>query len=256
MIHPTAIIHPDARLGLDVHIGAYAVIGAQVSIGDGCSIGQHAVIEGPTSLGANNRIYPHACLGTDAQDLGQAAPLARLEIGADNTFREFVTVNRGSAKDQGVTRIGDANFFMAYSHVAHDCVVGHHVIIANATTLAGHVTIGDHVNFGGLCAVHQFARIGSYAMVGGGSMMTHDVPPYVIAAGNRAKLYGLNRVGLQRLGFSADELRQLKQIYKLLFRSNRHLDEVKIAACEAGLDSPHVSHLLDFVSTSKRGITI
>jgi UDP-N-acetylglucosamine acyltransferase len=254
MIHPTAIIHPGARLGMAVEIGAYAVIGAQVSIGDGCCIGHHSVIEGPTSLGDNNRIYPHVCLGMDAQDLGPAAPAARLEIGAGNVIREFVTIHRGSAKDQGVTRIGDANFLMAYVHIAHDCVVGHHGVLANAVTLAGHVTIGDHVNMGGLCAIHQYTRIGSYAMVGGGSIITLDIPPFVLAAGNRAKLYGLNRVGLRRLGFSAHEINQLKQAYRLLFRDHRRLDEARAAIQAAGLDSPHVSHLLSFISTSKRGI--
>ncbi|MCP5424917.1 MAG: acyl-ACP--UDP-N-acetylglucosamine O-acyltransferase [Gammaproteobacteria bacterium] len=255
MIHPTAVIHPETSLGANVSIGAYAVIGAQVSIGDGCSIGHHAVIEGPTTLGRDNRIYPHACLGQDAQDLGHAAPNARLEIGSGNIVREFVTMHRASAKDQRITRIGDNNLFMNYVHIAHDCVVGHHVVLANGVTLAGHVSIGDHVNMGGLCAIHQFSRIGSYAMVGGGSIITLDIPPFMLAVGNRAKLYGINRVGLRRHGFSLDEINQLKQAYRLLFRGPHRFDDAQATLQAAGLDSPQVSHLLDFIRTTKRGIT-
>lgn len=255
MIHPTALIDPSARLGQDVRIEPYAVIGADVDIGDGCQIGHHAVILGPTRLGRDNRIFPHACLGGEPQDIGYAGEATRLEIGARNVIREFVTIHRGTPKDRGVTRVGDDNMFMVHAHIAHDCVIGDHVIMANAATLAGHVTVGDYVNIAGLCAIHQFVRIGAHAMLGGGSMVPLDIPPFMLANGNRAKLYGLNVRGLQRRGFSPEDLRQLKQAYHLLFRSGQRLTEATAAVRAAGLDSPPVVQLLDFVAESKRGIT-
>jgi UDP-N-acetylglucosamine acyltransferase len=255
MIHPTAIIHPEAHLGRDLRIGAYAVIGAAVEIGDGCEIGHHAVIEGPTCMGPHNRIFPHACVGMAPQDLGFGDEATRLEIGARNVIREFVTLHRGTTKDRQLTLIGNDNLFMAYSHVAHDCRVGNFVVMANVATLAGHVTVGDYVNIAGLCAVHQFVRIGAHAMLGGGTMAPLDIPPYTIASGDRARLYGLNLVGLQRHGFGSEDIRQLKRAYKLLFRSKLPLQDAMAAVHEADLDSPHVSHLLKFISDSKRGIT-
>jgi UDP-N-acetylglucosamine acyltransferase len=255
MIHPTAIIHPSARLGDGLHVGAYAVIGAEVEIGDNGDIGDHAVIQGPTRLGRNNRVYPHACLGGAPQDLGYQGEATRLEIGDRNVFREFVTCHRGTLKDQGVTRIGDDNLFMVHAHVAHDCVIGNQVVMANVATLAGHIQVGDHVNIAGLCAIHQFVRIGQYAMIGGGSMVPLDIPPYTTAVGDRARLYGLNSRGLQRHGFTRVELAELKQAYTLLFRSNLRLQEAIAAVQRAGLHSPHVAYLLDFISQSQRGIT-
>ena len=254
MIHPTAIIHPDARLGRDLTIGAYAVIEAAVEIGDGCTIGPHAVIEGPTFIGRDNRIYPHACLGTAPQDLGYSGAATRLEIGNRNVIREFVTIHRGTTKDRGVTRIGNDNLLMAYSHVAHDCMIGNQVTMANAATLAGHVTVGDYVNISGLCAIHQFVRIGAYAMLRGGTMVSLDVPPFMLAAGNHASLYGLNLKGLQRHDFSAAAIRGLKRAYKLLFCSSLRLEEAIAAVRAAGLDSPHITYLLDFLSESRRGV--
>jgi UDP-N-acetylglucosamine acyltransferase len=255
MIHPTAIIHPEAHLGRDLRIGAYAVIGAAVEIGDGCEIGHHAVIEGPTRLGPHNRLFPHACVGMAPQDLGFSDEATRLEIGARNVIREFVTLHRGTTKDRQLTLIGNDNLFMAYSHVAHDCSIGNFVVMANVATLAGHVTVGDYVNIAGLCAVHQFVRIGAYAMLGGGTMAPLDIPPYTIASGDRARLYGLNLVGLQRHGFSPEDIRQLKRAYKLLFRSELSLQDAVAAIREAELDSPHVTHLLKFIGDSKRGVT-
>jgi UDP-N-acetylglucosamine acyltransferase len=255
MIHSTAIIHSSARLGRDLHIGAYAVIDAEVEIGDGCEIGHHAVIEGPTRLGRDNRIFPHACLGMAPQDIGYRGEPTRLEIGERNVIREFVTLHRASTKEQWVTRVGNDNLFMVSSHVAHDCIVGDHVIMANAATLAGHVTVGDYVNISGLCAVHQFVRIGASVMLGGGTMVPLDIAPFVMAHGNPAKLYGLNLRGLQRRGFSMAEIRQLKRAYKLLFHSELRLEEAMAAVqAEEGLDSPHVAYLLDFLRTSKRGV--
>ncbi len=256
MIHPTAIIDPSARLGRDVRIGAYAVIGAGVELGDGCEIGQHAVIEGPSRLGPGNRIFPHACVGLAPQDLGFAAEATRLEVGARNVIREFVTIHRGTMKDRQVTRIGDDNLFMVSSHIAHDCLIGSHVVMANAATLAGHVTVGDHVNIAGLCAIHQYVRIGAYAMLGGGAMVPLDVPPFMVASGDRAKLHGLNTVGLRRQGFDKDELRRLKRAYTLLFRSDLRLTEAIEAVQAEHLDaSARVVQLINFIQESKRGVT-
>ncbi len=255
MIHPTAIVHPDARLGSDIRIGAYALIGAAVEIGDGCRIGSHAVIEGPTSLGSDNHVFAHACLGLPPQDVGYEDEPTRLEIGARNVIREFATLNRGTMKDRRVTSVGNDNMFMAYSHVAHDCVIGDHVIMANAATLAGHVTVGDHVNIAGLCAIHQFVRIGAHVMLGGGSMVPLDIPPFTMASGDRARLRGLNTIGLKRRGFGDEPIRQLKHAYKLLFRSDKPLQDAIAAVREARLDAAPVIELLDFLSESERGIT-
>lgn len=255
MIHPTAIIHPSARLGNNLHIGAYAVIEAEVDIGDGCTIGHHAVIEGPTRIGRNNKISPHTYLGAAPQDLGYQGEPTRLEIGDRNIIREFVTIHRATIKDQRVTRIGNDGMFMAYAHIGHDCVIGNHVVMANVATLGGHVTVGDYVNIAGLCAVHQFARIGAYAMLGGGTMVPMDIPPFAMASGNHAKLYGLNRRGLERRGFSQEDIRQIKQAYRLLFRSDMRLEDAMTEVQTAGLDSPHVTYLLDFIRETKRGIT-
>ncbi|NJN45890.1 MAG: acyl-ACP--UDP-N-acetylglucosamine O-acyltransferase [Candidatus Competibacteraceae bacterium] len=255
MIHPTAIIHPDTRLGNRVSLGAYAVIDAGVTIGDDCHIGHHAVIEGPTELGRNNHISPHACIGTPAQELSPGEQSTRLVIGDNNVIREFVAIHRGSTKDEGITRIGHHNFLMTYTHVGHDCTIGDHVVTANAVALGGHVSVGNYVNIGGSCAVHQFTRIGAYAMIGGGSMVTLDILPFMMAVGDRVKLYGLNRVGLKRHGFNATTIQQLKRAYKLLFRCNLRLDEAVTAIHESGLDeSSAVAQLIAFIAESKRGI--
>lgn len=254
-IHATAIVHPRARLGGNVCIGAYAVIDANVAIGDGCEIGPHVVIEGHTQLGRDNRIFAHACLGAAPQDLSYAGEATRLEIGERNVIREFVTVHRGTAKDRRVTRIGNDNLFMVYAHVAHDCLIGNQVIMANAATLAGHVVVGDGVNIAGLSAIHQFVRIGSYAMLGGGTIATLDIPPFMLAAGNHARLYGLNRRGLRRHGFDSDTIKQLQQVYRLLFRSGKRLADAIGSAEAAGFASPQVSYLLAFLRHSQRGVT-
>ena len=254
-IHATAIVHPHARLGDNVCIGAYAIIHANVVIGDGCEIGPHVVIEEHTQLGRNNRIFAHACLGAAPQDTSYAGEETRLEIGERNVIREFVTVHRGTAKDRAVTRIGNDNLLMVYAHVAHDCFIGNQVIMANAATLAGHVTVGDGVNIAGLSAVHQFVRIGSYAMLGGGTIATLDIPPFMLAAGNHARLYGLNRRGLRRHDFDSDTIDQLQQAYRLLFRSGKRLTDAIMSVEAAGFASPQVSHLLAFLRHSQRGVT-
>ncbi len=231
-IHPTAQVHPDARLAGRVVVGAYAVIGPGVEIGAGTHIGPHAVIEGPTRMGADNKVYSFAALGTDPQHRRYDGEPTRLELGDRNVIREFVTMNRGTVDGGGATRVGSDNLFMAYVHVAHDCQVGDHVTLANAVTLAGHVRVDDHVVFGGLAAVGQFLRVGESAMVAAGAMVEIHVPPFCIVQGDRARVRGLNLVGLKRRGVSGEELRSLKRIYQQLFldASPRRLAVRELAA--------------------------
>ena len=255
-VHETATVHPGASLGDSVIVAAGAVIGADVELGEGCTVGAHAVLEGPTRLGRGNQVGPHCVIGTAPQDRGYRGEPTRLEIGNNNVLREFVTIHRATTKETHVTRIGNENYLMAYSHVGHDCLLGDHITLANGATLAGHVTVGNHVNVAGLCAIHQFARIGAYAMLGGGTMAPMDIPPYAMASGNHARLFGVNRRGLQRNGFDAETIQQIRKAYRLLFRTNLRLSEA-LAAIEAdpALDSASISDLLDFIRTSKRGIT-
>ncbi len=256
MIHSTAVVDDAARIGSNVEIGPYACIGAGVVIGDGCRIGAHAIIEGPTELGADNDIGPHAIVGRPPQDLGYRGETTRLEIGARNIIREFVTIHRGTPKDRALTTVGDDNMFMAYSHVGHDCIIGNHVVMANGATLAGHVTVEDRVNIAGLCAIHQFARIGEYAMLGGGTMVPMDIPPYTMASGNHARLFGLNRRGLKRAGLTSDEQQALRSAYRVLFKSGLRLEEALAQLQQdSALETPQVRHLIEFIQSSKRGIT-
>lgn len=254
-VHPTAVVHPEAKLHGSVEVGPFAVIGPKVKIGAGTQIGPHAVIEGDTTLGERNRVFQFASVGAVPQDLKYAGEDTRLEIGDDNTIREFTTLHIGTAGGGGVTRIGDKNLFMAYSHVAHDCQVGNGCILANSANLAGHVEVGDFVIFGGLSAVHQFTRIGPHAFIAGGAMVAMDVPPYCTAQGDRAELAGLNTVGLSRHGYSEEQIRRIKDAYKILFRSKLGLNEAlsKLRAEHGG--QPEIDLLLEFVASSKRGIT-
>lgn len=253
-IHSTAIVDPGAEVHPEARIGAYAVIGDGVRIAERTVVDHHASILGPAVIGRRNHIFPFASLGTAPQDIGYRGEDTRLEIGDGNVFREFVTINRGTIKGEGLTKIGNDCFFMAYSHVAHDCLVENSVIMANCASLGGHIHIGDHAILGGLVAVHQFARIGRLAMIGGVSGIPKDIPPFMIASGERAVLYGLNQVGLRRHGFSREQITLLKRAYRLLFRSGLKLtDAVKSAESEfAG--SAEVEELLEFVRSSKRGI--
>jgi UDP-N-acetylglucosamine acyltransferase len=254
-VHPTAVVHPGARLHETVEIGPYAVIGEKVTIGEGTTVGPHAVLVGRTTLGARNRIFQFASLGAEPQDLKYAGEDTELILGDGNTVREFATLHIGTAGGGGVTRIGNGNLFMAYSHVAHDCVVGHGCILANSAALAGHVQVADHVILGGLSAVHQFTRVGKNAFISGGAMVTMDVPPYCTAQGDRAELAGLNVVGLQRHGYSEEQIGRIKEAYKVLFRSKLVLAEA-VAKLKAELGGhPEIDHLIDFVSSSKRGLT-
>ena len=254
-VHPTAVVHPGARLHETVEVGPYAVIGEKVTIGEGTRVGPHVVIDGRTTIGARNRIFPFASVGGAPQDLKYAGEDTQLIIGDGNTLRESTTLNIGTAGGGGVTRVGNNNLFMAYSHVAHDCVVGNGCVVANSVALAGHVVLEDSVILGGLSAVHQFTRLGKHAFVAGGSMVVMDVPPYCTAQGDRAELAGLNVVGLQRHGFSEEQIGRIKEAYKVLFRSKLQLAEA-LARLKAEMGGQsEIDYLVDFVSQSKRGLT-
>jgi UDP-N-acetylglucosamine acyltransferase len=254
-IHATAIVHPEAKLHDTVEVGPYAVIGAKVKIGAGTRVGPHAVIEGDTTIGQRNVVFQFASVGAVPQDLKYAGEPTRLEIGDENQIREFTTLHIGTAGGGGVTRIGNKNLFMAYSHVAHDCQVGSGCVLANSVAVAGHCEVGDHVILGGLSAVHQFTRIGQHAFIAGGSMVAMDVPPYCTAQGDRAELVGLNTVGLSRQGYSEEQLGRIKTAYKILFRSKLGLNEALAKLNAEYGNQPEIKLLLEFVQNSKRGIT-
>lgn len=257
MIHPTAIIDSTANLATDVEVGPYAIIGKHVTIGKGTVIGAHAVVGDWTALGENNQIFPQSSVGAPPQDLKYRGEECWTRIGDNNMIREFATIHRGTATGHAETIIGNDNLFMAYSHVAHDCVIGNGVVMANVATLAGHVTIEDHVIIGGLVAVHQFSRIGAYAMVGGGTLVSMDVLPYMIATPGKgyAKHRGLNLIGLKRRGFSDDTIKQIKKVYKTLFMADLNLPDA-IARIKIEItDCPEVDYLLAFIDATKRGIS-
>ncbi|MBV8046521.1 MAG: acyl-ACP--UDP-N-acetylglucosamine O-acyltransferase, partial [Paludibacterium sp.] len=226
-IHPTALIDPSAELAEDVEVGAYSIIGPHVEIGAGTRIGPHVVLDGHTRLGANNRVFQFASVGAEPQDKKYAGEPTRLEIGDNNTIREFCTINTGTAQDAGVTRIGDDNWIMAYVHIAHDCQIGSRTIMANNTTLAGHVHVGDWVFLGGFTAVHQFVIIGEHAMTAFCSAVAQDVPPFVTAHGNRAVPSGINSEGLKRRGYSPEAIRTVKNAYKTLYRQGLPLEAAR-----------------------------
>ena len=257
-IHPTALIDSSAELDSSVRVGAYAIIGAGVRIGAGSSVAAHAIIEGPTTIGAGNRFYSFCAIGGEPQDKKYAGEPTRLEIGDKNTFREYVTINRGTAQDVGVTRVGDDNWIMAYVHIAHDCQVGSHTILANTVNLAGHVGIGDWAILGGYTGVHQFCKIGAHVMTGVGTVVLQDIPTYVMASGNSAAAHGINSEGLKRRGYTPDEIAVIRRAYKILYRSNLGLDEARQAlATAAGAGDTArrcLAPLLDFLNSVTRGI--
>ncbi|HRO61310.1 MAG TPA: acyl-ACP--UDP-N-acetylglucosamine O-acyltransferase [Burkholderiaceae bacterium] len=224
-IHATALIDPAARLDSSVEVGPYAVVGAGVQIGAGTRIGPHVVIEGPTTIGRDNRIFQFASIGAAPQDKKYAGEPTALEIGDGNTIREFVTINRGTVQDRGLTTIGSDNWIMACVHIAHDCVIGDHTIFANTTNLAGHVHIGDWVILGGCTQIHQYCKIGAHAMTGVSTVVLHDVPPYVMASGNTAQAHGINSEGLRRRGFSAERIATLRRAYRTLYKSGLTLQQ-------------------------------
>ncbi|MEY3038434.1 MAG: UDP-N-acetylglucosamine acyltransferase [Pseudomonadota bacterium] len=254
MIHPQAIVDPSARLASDVTVGPWTYIGPNVEIGAGTRIESHVVIKGPTKIGANNHIYQFASVGEDCQDLKYDGEPTELVIGDNNTIREGCTIHRGTVQDQGITRIGNNNLFMANVHVAHDCVVGSHIIIANNAALAGHVHVDDHTILGGFTAVHQFCRIGAHVMCGAGTVVLQDIPAYTLATGNAAKPHGINAEGLRRRGFSAESIRALKNAYKTVYRQNLSLsDAIDKLAIEAASE-PALDALLSSLRNSTRGI--
>ncbi|HVY08053.1 MAG TPA: acyl-ACP--UDP-N-acetylglucosamine O-acyltransferase [Burkholderiales bacterium] len=254
MIHPSAIVHAGAKLAQDVAVGPFSVIGADVEIDGGTSIGSHAVIAGHTRIGRNNRIFHHVVLGEEPQDKKYGGEPTRLEIGDNNTIREFCTFNTGTVQDVGVTRVGDDNWIMAYAHIAHDSQVGSHTILANLVTLAGHVTIHDHVILGGGTMVHQFCRVGAHAFTAGSSIVLRDVPPYVMASGNSASPHGINVEGLKRKGFGADAIEEIRRAYKTLYKSGLGLEEAKEALREQASRCPELGIFVEFLDSSVRSI--
>jgi UDP-N-acetylglucosamine acyltransferase len=254
-IHPTAIVEAGARVDPSCEVGPFAWIGPHVRMGPGCSVAPHGIVTGRTTLGARNRIFSNAVVGGIPQDLKYRGEPTETVIGDDNTFREFVTINAGTAQDKGVTRIGNGCLFMANSHVGHDCVIGDGAIIANSVALAGHVVLEDHVHFGGLSAAHQFSRVGRLAFIGGMTGVAMDVAPYCMVNGARGELSGLNIIGLQRSGMSEEQVARVKQAFKIYFRSSLQAAEA-LAQLKAELGQhPEVAHLVTFIEGSKRGIT-
>jgi UDP-N-acetylglucosamine acyltransferase len=254
-IHPAAVVDPKATVDPSSTIGPYCVIGGDVEVGAGCQIASHVAIGGPTKIGAENRIFPFASIGMAPQDLSYKGEPTRLEIGDHNTIREYVTINRGTVKGGGVTRVGSHNLIMAYTHIAHDCRIGDHIIMANAATLGGHVTVEDWATVGALCPVHHFVRIGKYAFIGGGTTITRDVLPFSKTSAERGThAYGLNAVGLERRGFSKERIRKIHHAYKVLLASklntSQALEKMK-AEADRGED---VDMLIHFIEESERGV--
>lgn len=254
MIHATAVVDPGAKLEKDVRIGPYAVVGANVTLGANVEVGSHAVIEGHTSVGAESRICNFASIGQAPQDIHYANEPTRVEIGKNCWIREFVSIHRGTEKGGGLTRVGDHCMIMAYAHVAHDCRVGDYVVMVNSATLAGHVEVQDYAVIGGLTAVHQFARIGRNAFIGGASAISMDVVPFASAAGNRARITGVNVVGLRRNGFSEDVIKTIRQAHRIVFRSNLRLEQAIEEVERQFSTSLEVQCLLEFLQTGQRGI--
>jgi UDP-N-acetylglucosamine acyltransferase len=254
MIHPTAIVHPEAKLAPNVSVGAFSIIGPAVEIGAGTRVESNVLIEGRTRIGSNNHIFPFASIGAAPQDKKYSGEDTAVEIGDGNTIREYVTVNRGTAQDAGVTRIGDDNWIMAYVHFAHDCQIGSHTIFANYCGLAGHVHVEDWAILGGMTLVHQFVRVGAHSFTSMGTYLPQDLPPYVTAAGNMAKPYGINSEGLRRRGFDSDTIATLKRAYRALYRSGLSLEEARrtleLLAQECGAVRP----IVEFLARSARGI--
>ena len=253
-IHPTAIVHPRATIAPGVKIGAYSLIGENVCIGKDTRIDSHVAVEGWTEIGERCHLFSFVSIGAEPQHMRYRGEPTRLFIGNDNVIREFVTIHRGTVEGGGKTTLGHNNFVMAYSHIAHDCKVGSHVIMANASTLAGHIEVEDFAIVGGLVAIHQYVRVGCYAIIGGASGVPKDIPPYMCAAGNRAKLFGLNSVGLKRHRFPQTTIIELKHAYRILFRSHLTLNKAIEKTREEIPDLPEVQHLLEFMKSSKRGV--
>jgi UDP-N-acetylglucosamine acyltransferase len=257
-IHPTAIVDPRAELDASVVIGPYTVVGAHVRIAAGTTVGAHVVIEGHTTIGRDNRIFQFGSIGAANQDKKYKGEPTELVIGDRNTIREFVTLHVGTVQDKAVTRIGDDNWIMAYTHIAHDCVVGNHATLANNSTLAGHVELGDWVTIGGLTGIHQFVKIGAHAMVGFASAVSQDVPPFLLVDGNPLAVRGINAVGLRRRDFAAGRIAAIKQMHKLLYREGRTLESAREAIAALAQSAPEAAQdvqlMGDFLAAASRGI--
>jgi UDP-N-acetylglucosamine acyltransferase len=254
VIDARAVVSPQARLAADVSVGPFSIIGPEVEIGPGTVVGPHAVINGPSTIGAHNRIFQFASIGDAPQDKKYQGEPTRLEIGDRNVFRESCTVNRGTSHDKGVTRIGNDNLFMAYAHVAHDCVIGNQTVFANCAALGGHVEIGDWVILGGLTAVHQFTKIGAHAFLAGGAIVTRDVPPYVMVAGNPAAPHAVNSEGLKRRGFTEEQIRNVREAYRIVYRSELKLSEALARLEPQAAQRSEIRAFVDFIHASTRSL--
>jgi UDP-N-acetylglucosamine acyltransferase len=255
-IDARAIVSPSAKIGADVFIGAYAVVGDEVELGDGCRVDHHGVVQGPARLGKKNHVYAFAVVGGDPQDVTFKGERVSLEVGDENEFREFSSVNRGTMKGGGITRVGSRNLIMSYAHIAHDCVVGDHTIFVNGATLAGHVTVEDYAQVGAFCPVHQFCRIGKYAYIAAHTVITQDVPPFSkIVAPRGTRCYGVNSVGLERAGFSGARVEAIEKAYRLLLRSKLNTSQALEKMRGTLAHSEDVLTLIRFVETAERGLT-
>ncbi len=252
-IHPTAIVDPSAELGTGTTVGPYCIIEAGVVLGENCWLQHHVTLSGPLRAGAGNRFYAYCSIGQQTQDLKYKGEPTWLEIGDENTFREFCTVNRSTMSD-GKTRVGSRGNYLAYSHIGHDCTVGDSVVFSNNGTLAGHVQLGDHAVIGGLTAVHQFCRIGKFAITGGCSKIVQDVPPYMIADGNPAEIRGINLIGLERKGFPAEQLKPIKEAFRLIYRSKLNTKQALEAIRKDSPPNEQINEIVSFIESSERGI--
>jgi UDP-N-acetylglucosamine acyltransferase len=254
LIDPRAVIDPSAKLASDVTVGPFTIVGADVEIDSGTTIGPHVVIRGPTRIGRDNKIYQFASVGEDPQDKKYRGERTRLEIGDRNVIREYCTLHRGTAQDKGITQIGNDNLLMAYTHVAHDCIVGDNVIMANAASLAGHVRVGDFAILGGFSLVHQFCQIGPHAFSAMGSVISRDIPPYVMVGGRPTKPYGINNVGLERKGFSSEAIRQIRKAYKTVYMSGAKLEDAIKTIEKMAEETPELVGMADFLKSTGRSI--
>ncbi len=254
-IHPQAVVSPEAKLGAGVQIGAFAVVGAGVELGDGCVLHEHAVVRGPSKFGANNVFHPFCVIGGDPQDYTFRGDHVELAVGSENIFREHVTVSRGTTKGGGITRVGDKNFFLAYSHVGHDCQIGSGTLFVNGATLAGHVTVQDFVTVGAFSPVHQFCRLGRYAYIGACTVITQDVLPFsLIVTERETRCFGPNTIGLERKGFTAERIKALQKAFRLLTRSKKNTSQALEEMRKTMVDSADVKELVEFVEKAERGI--
>ena len=254
MIHVTAIVDPTAQIAEDVTVGPYTVIGAGVEIGSGTTVGSHVVINGLSSIGCDNKIYQFASIGEDPQDKKYAQEVTRLKIGDRNVVREYCTIHRGTIQDKGITTVGSDNLLMAYTHVAHDCVIGSQVVMANGASLAGHVVLDDFAILGGFTLVHQFSKIGRYSFSAMGSSISRDIPPYVMVGGQPTKPYGINSVGLERKGFGSGSIREIRKAYKILYKAGLKLEDATEILSQMSKETPEIDCMVEFIKNSQRGI--